>query len=176
MAAKDGTIYVSYSQTLAAFTPSGRLIWKLRWRDGPLALAERSDGMILVAGRNQLGAVNPAGRRLWHVTIGHSAGQFIPEYPSLIVDAAGTAYVGSGDGKVRVISAAGKIRARIFAGGPRLASVPAIMLVAGGKLIISGTDSVLSVYQRRSTGILRRAFLRMRSASSRPSWGTRFPL
>jgi outer membrane protein assembly factor BamB len=147
MVAKDGTIYVSYSQTLAAYAPSGRLVWKLRWHDGPLALAERSDGTILVAGRNQLGAVNPGGRRLWHVTIGHSAGQFIP--PSLIVDAAGTAYVGSGDGKVRVISGTGKIRARLFAGGPKLASVPAIMLLASGRLIISGTDGVLRVYQRR---------------------------
>jgi hypothetical protein len=64
----------------------------------------------------------------------------------LIVDAAGTAYVGSGDGIVRIISAGGKLVEQISAGGHHFDLPPHALMGPDGRLIVNGTDGVLRVY------------------------------
>lgn len=61
-------------------------------------------------------------------------------------EAAGKAYVGSGDGRVRVVSATGRVLARVYAGGYRHGFPPSLLLGPDGQLIVTGTDSTLRVY------------------------------
>jgi len=131
---------------LVAYSPSGRLLWSLRRREAPLAFAERGDGVVLMAGRTRLSAVSATGKQLWTTRIGKTAGPYYPyHHPSLVVDAAGRAYVGSGDGRVRVVTARGHVVASLRA-GPAHHGIPTVLLGPDGKLIISGTDGVLRAY------------------------------
>jgi outer membrane protein assembly factor BamB len=129
-----------------AFAPTGKLLWRYSKPDEALALAERSDGVLLVAGRRLLDAIRPHGKLLWQAPIGASRGVYIPERPSLIVDGDDSAYVGSGDGIVRVISADGQWLASMPGGGSHLHLTPGLILGADGRLIVSGTDGVMRVY------------------------------
>jgi outer membrane protein assembly factor BamB len=141
------TIYVGTGHTLAAYTSAGALRWKLRWGDGTLALAERADGSLLVAGRSRLGAVSFTGRRLWSVRIRKAIGRY--DSPSLVVDSAGTAYVGTSDGKLRIISQNGRLVSALSVGpGDSQAGASAATCILGpdGRLIVNGTDGVLRVY------------------------------
>ncbi|HEX6506905.1 MAG TPA: hypothetical protein VF221_04665 [Chloroflexota bacterium] len=143
---KDGTVYVGNGTHLVAVTPDGQTRWTANKADGVLALAERADGSILSAGTNTLDAFSPDGTLLWSVPIGQSSDQLASYWPSLIVDAAGTAYVGSGDGIVRVISSEGKLVGQLPAGGHRSDFPPQVLLGADGRLIVNGSDDVLQVY------------------------------
>lgn len=137
---RDGTIYVGIGRQLAAVNPEGHILWQIAKKDQAMALALRSDSVILAAGRKRLIAVRQDGKELWNVPIGPAG----LERPTLVVDAAGTAYVGTADGKVRIFSSDGRLL-RTLAVGPRSSWAPGI-LVAGGRLIVSGTDRVLRVY------------------------------
>jgi outer membrane protein assembly factor BamB len=143
---RHGTIYVGEGTALAAYTPSGRLRWRLRWRDNTLALAERADGDLLVAGRTRLATVRPDGRRLWSVRIRKSAGRNVDR--SLIVDAAGTSYVGTDDGKLRIISRNGRPVTTLSVGPNNQAAAiaPRSILGPDGRLLVNGIDGVLRVY------------------------------
>lgn len=143
---KGGVIYAG-GQTLASYASSGRLRWKLRWPDDVLGLAQRADGVMLVAGRTRLAAVSPAGKRLWSVRIGRAVGA--DENLPLVVDAAGTVYVGTLDGHVRIVSRSGKVISTLRVGPgstQAMPRVPIVMLGPGGRLIVTGTDGVLRVY------------------------------
>lgn len=142
---QDGTVYVGNGAHLVAVGADGQIGWSAEKSDGALALAERADGSILSAGTNTLDAFNREGTRLWSVPIGTST-ELPPYRPSLIVDAAGTAYVGSGDGIVRVISAEGKLIGQTLAGGHHFDFAPQILLGPDGRLFVNGTDGVLQVY------------------------------
>ncbi len=72
--------------------------------------------------------LSPNGRLLWSTAIGYSPAQFPAAWPSLATDAAGKAYVGSGDGRVRVVSATGQVLATVYAGGYRDGSTPSLLL------------------------------------------------
>jgi len=136
-------VYLGYGTKLVAYSPSGRLLWSLRWREAPLALAERADGVVLMAGRTRLSAVSATGKQLWTTRIGETADPYY--HPSLVVDASGRAYVGSGDGRVRVVTAGGHVVASLRA-GPAHHGTPTALLGPDGKLIVSGTDGVLRAY------------------------------
>ena len=90
--------------------------------------------------------LSPNGQLLWSTAIGYSPAQYPAAWPSLATDAAGKAYVGSGDGRVRVVSATGQLLARVYAGGYRHGSTPSLLLGPDGRLIVTGTDSALRVY------------------------------
>jgi outer membrane protein assembly factor BamB len=143
---KDGTVYVGNGTHLLAVTPDGHARWSVGKSDGVLALAERADGSLLAAGADALDAFDADGNHLWSVPIGRSSTQYRAYRPSLVVDSAGTAYVGSGDGIVRLISAGGKLLAEVKAGALRSDDPPHVLLGADGRLIVNGTDGVLRVY------------------------------
>jgi len=144
--AADGDIVTGYGRQIVAYTSSGQVRWMVRKSDGALALALRADGTLLVAGRDRLDALRTNGTRLWSTAIGYSPAQYPAAWPSLATDAAGKAYVGSGDGRVRVVSATGQLLARVYAGGYRHGSTPSLLLGPDGRLIVTGTDSALRVY------------------------------
>ncbi|HZS91748.1 MAG TPA: PQQ-binding-like beta-propeller repeat protein [Chloroflexota bacterium] len=148
-----GTVYVSDAGgwgpgdvgEVAAFTPAGRRLWQLATRGGPAALAERADGTILAADGNGLTALSPRGRRLWHVSLGRPPANAAS--PSLAVDAAGRAYVGSSDGRVRAVASGGTLRWTLDAGGPsRAGFTPSLALGPTSTLAVTGTDNVLRLY------------------------------
>jgi outer membrane protein assembly factor BamB/DNA-binding beta-propeller fold protein YncE len=143
---RGGVTYVGDGAEVDAFDPTGRLLWQHNKTDRALALAERSDGVLLVAGRGWLDALQPDGTLLWHVQIGKSRGIYASERPSLIVDGDGTAYVGSADGLVRAISVDGQWIMTFGAGGSQKHLTPGLILDAEGRLIVSGTDSMMRVY------------------------------
>jgi outer membrane protein assembly factor BamB len=143
---KDGTVYVGNGTHLLAVTSDGHARWSAGKSDGVLALAERADGSLLAAGAHALDAFGADGNHLWSVPIGPSSTQLPAYRPSLVVDSAGTAYVGSGDEIARVISAGGKLLAKIKAGALRSDDPPHVLLGADGRLIVNGTDGVLRVY------------------------------
>jgi outer membrane protein assembly factor BamB len=140
---QGGIVYLGYGTKLVAYSPSGRLLWSLRRREAPLALAERADGVVLMAGRTRLSAVSATGKQLWTTRIGKTADPYYR--PFLVVDASGKAYVGSGDGRVRVVTAGGHVVASLRA-GPAHRGIPTALLGPDGKLIVSGTDGVLRAY------------------------------
>jgi len=144
--AADGDIFTGYGRQIVAYTSSGQLRWRVRKTDGALALALRADGSLLVAGQDRLDALGTNGTRLWSTAIGHSPARYPADWPSLVTDAAGKAYVGSGDGRVRVVSAAGQVLARVYVGGYRDGFPPSVLLGPNGRLIVTGTDSTLRVY------------------------------
>lgn len=137
---EDGTIYVGIGKQLAAIDPAGRLLWQVGKADQAMALALRSDGVILAAGRKWLDAVSQDGKKLWSDPIGRPG----LERPQLVTDAAGTAYVGTADGKVRIFSSGGALLQTRSVGHESRWS-PGIV-VADGKLIVNGTDGTLRVY------------------------------
>ncbi len=142
----NGTVYVGDGKRVDAFNPAGRLLWHRAKVDAAFTLAERSDGVLLVAGRTTLDAFQPSGTHLWQTPIGVSRGQDATERPSLIVDGDGTAYAASGDGLVRVVSVDGELVGACDGGGRRSHVTPNLLLDAGGRLIVSGTDGNLRVY------------------------------
>jgi outer membrane protein assembly factor BamB len=141
---QDGKVYVSANKILYAYTSSGTVLWTKKIVDQALAIAQRADGVLLVASRTRLRAVGVRGKQLWGVLVGKTPGQYAK--PSVIVDATGTSYVGSGDGIVRIISLQGRILARLQVGGVKPNAVPTALLGADGKLFVNGTDGVLRVY------------------------------
>jgi outer membrane protein assembly factor BamB len=143
---QNGTVYVGDGNRVDAFTPAGTLLWHRTKVDAEFTLAERSDGVLLVAGRNTLDAFQPNGTHLWQTPIGVSRGQYAAERPSLIVDGDGTAYAASGDGLVRVVSVDGELVGACDGGGQHHHVTPGLLLDAGGRLIVSGTDGNLRVY------------------------------
>ncbi len=148
----DGTVYVVDSPDdgspgwLLAYRPSGDLRWRLRIRDGAATLAERADGTILVAGRFGADTFAAAGKRLWHLRFARPAYRS----PSLIVDAAGTAYVGAGDGTVLIVSRQGRVLDRLKVGRNSRYQVPTCVIGPGGRLVVVGADGTLRVYSNRS--------------------------
>lgn len=153
---RDGTVYASDGAgtgptdlgEVTAFTPAGRLVWHLQTA-GVSTLAERGDGVVLVGDRAGLSAFSPRGRRLWRRSLGQPpATANVTAAPSLAVDVAGRAYVGSGDGMVRAIAPDGSLLWTLRAGRrSSLGTVPALALGPGGRLAIMGTDGALRVYR-----------------------------
>jgi len=144
--APDGSIFTGYGRRIVAYTSSGQLRWRVTKRDGALALALRADGILLVAGHDRIDAIRTNGTRLWSTAIGYSPAQYPADWPSLATDAAGKAYIGSGDGRVRVVSATGQVLTRVYAGGYRGGFTPSLLLGPDGRLMVTGTDSTLRVY------------------------------
>ena len=144
--AANGDIVTGYGRQIAAYTSSGQVRWRVSKADGALSLALRADGSLLVAGQDRLDAIRADGTRLWSTAVGHSPAQYPADWPSLATDAAGKADVGSGDGRVRVVSATGRVLARVYAGGYRHGFPPSLLLGPDGRLIVTGTDSTLRVY------------------------------
>lgn len=138
----DGTLYATDGGDLLAYDPAGHFLWRFRKPDKALALAERADGVLLIAGQRVLDAVSPQGTRLWHRKIGTGKSLF----SSLIVDAAGKAYVGTGDGRLSVFSADGGLLSRVTVGPSSPISSPVSLLGPDGTLIVNGTDGRMRVY------------------------------
>jgi len=137
--------HVRYSSPYLAFVSKDLL----REDNGKIRVFQRlsPDGSLLVAGRTRLEAVSPVGKRLWSVRVGRTIGSY--SRPSLAVDAAGTSYVGASDGKLRIISANGRLVSTLSVGPAstqEVASVVTSVLGPGGRLIVNGTDGVLRVY------------------------------
>jgi outer membrane protein assembly factor BamB len=149
-----GTVYASdgtgFGQTdvgeVNAYSASGRLLWRLR-TTGVAAMAERDDGTLLIADGSGVSAIGPRGTHLWHRALGHAPmGVYAP--PSLVVDAGGRAYVGTGDGLVRALAPNGTPLWTLRAGGPtRLGTIPSLALGPAGALVVVGTDGVLRLYR-----------------------------
>lgn len=148
-----GTIYASDSAGIGAgnagevvaYTPAGRRLWRLRTTDGAATLAERADGSVLVATTTHLSAFTAGGTQIWRRALGHPTGlaAALPTLPSLAVDAAGHAYVGSSDGVVRAIGPAGVSLWTL--GVPNAHGSPSIALGPDGHLVI--VSDALRVYQ-----------------------------
>lgn len=152
---RAGAVYVSDgaglgrsdSGDVAAYTPRGRLLWHRQIRGGTAALAERSDGIILVATGAGLTALSPHGTRLWERALG-APPTTVKMPPSLAVDAAGRAYVGSGDGLIRAIAPTGTLLWTLRAGSPaQRGDVPSLALGPAGVLAVTATDGVLRLYR-----------------------------
>ncbi len=144
-----GAVYTAEGTNgVDAYAPDGRLLWRRATGDEVLSLAERADGTVLALGRTGLGAVSPAGRRLWRRPAGRLSRTPYPQPPTIAVDAAGRAYVGSDDGMVRAIAPDGALLWTLPAGGPTsLGATPSISLGPRGTLVVVGTDGRLRVYQ-----------------------------
>ena len=68
--------------------------------------------------------------------------------PSLVVDADGRAFVGTGDGMVRALAPNGTLLWTLRAGGPtRLGAIPSLALGPADTLVVVGTDGVLRLYR-----------------------------
>jgi outer membrane protein assembly factor BamB len=142
----DGTLYLGRGASLMALSPSGQYLWTADKSDEVLALAERADGVILAAGRSQLDAFDKSGHHLWSVPIGSSIDAYRNQWPSLVVDVAGTAFVGSGDGLVRVVWSGGRLQTSLDGGGRHHASAPPVRIAPNGRLIVDSTDGTLHVF------------------------------
>jgi hypothetical protein len=141
--APDGTVYVAVRQTLTAYRESGRRKWRDHIAPGPVSLALRADGILLVASRRNLQAVSPAGKERWRLQLTEAKGG--EHAVTVIVDEPGRAYVGTSDGKVRVVSTRGKVLATLHVGPPAAWSPP-LALGPDGQLAVTGTDGTLRVY------------------------------
>jgi hypothetical protein len=148
----NGTLYLSlgddfnttltHTGTVTAYLPSGRVKWTVTTHYGQASLAIRRDGTILAAGQLGLTAISSAGKTLWTDRLGSTL--YTP--PSIAVDARGTAYVGSGDGRVRIVSSGGRFLGTLAA-GPRMPyGKPEIAITANGRLLVVGTDGILRAY------------------------------
>jgi outer membrane protein assembly factor BamB len=144
MMGSDGTIFATDGKDLLALGPSGELLWRDHKPDGALALAERSDGILLVAGEKTLDALDPKGKLLWKASLNPSGQP--AAVPRVISDAAGTAYVGTTDGRVHVINADGKQVAVVDGGGYHDGWSPALLLAPDGSLVVDSTDGILRIY------------------------------
>jgi hypothetical protein len=78
------------------------------------------------------------------VPLGESA---LDAVPSLALDAQGNALVGSGDGRIRIFSAAGALLTTLDAGPTSTIDAPQLAVGADGRVIAVGTDGVLRVYR-----------------------------
>ncbi len=144
-----GTVYTADGTNgVGAYAADGRLLWRRATGDQVISLAERADGTVLALGRAGLSAVSAAGRRLWRRPAGRLSRTPYPLPPTIAVDAAGRAYVGSDDGMVRAIARDGALLWTLPAGGPTsLGETPSIALGPRGTLVVAGTDGRLRVYQ-----------------------------
>jgi len=144
-----GTIYsADGANGVGAYAPSGRLLWHCTTGNEVMSLAQRADGTVLALGRTGLSAVSSAGHRLWRRPVGARVGTPSAQPPTIAVDAAGRAYLGSDDGTVRVIAPDGSLLWTLPAGGPTsLGHTPSIGLGPAGTLVVARTDGRLSVYQ-----------------------------
>lgn len=140
-----GRLYLGADASLLSFSSSGRQLWQVKKPDQVLALAEGADGAILALGQETLDAFSQSGTHLWSVALDYHSSGFPSNRPSLIADGAGTAYAGTGDGAIHVISAAGKVLARITV-GTRYHLPPALFLAPDGHLIVDGSDGTMRVY------------------------------
>jgi outer membrane protein assembly factor BamB len=138
--ASDGTGFgQADAGEIIAYSASGRLLWRLRTA-GVAALAERADG-------TGVSAISLRGRSLWRHALGHAPAT-VNALPSLVVDARGRVYVGTGDGLVRTLAPNGTLLWTLRAGGPtRIGASPALALGPDGALLIVGTDAVLRLYR-----------------------------
>ncbi len=144
-----GTIYsADGANGVGAYAPSGRLLWHCTTGNEVMSLAQRADGTVLALGRTGLSAVSSAGHRLWRRPVGARVGTPSAQPPTIAVDAAGRAYLGSDDGTVRVIAPDGSLLWTLPAGGPTSqGNTPSIGLGPAGTLVVARTDGRLSVYQ-----------------------------
>jgi len=144
-----GTIYTADGTNgVGASAPSGRLLWHRATGDDVMRLAERADGTVLALGRTGLSAVSPAGRHLWRRPSGPLVRAPYVHPPTIAIDAAGRAYLGSNDGMVRAIAPNGSLLWTLPGGGPTtLGDTPSISLGPAGTLVVARTDGRLSVYQ-----------------------------
>jgi outer membrane protein assembly factor BamB len=144
-----GTIYTADGTNgVGAYSLTGRLLWRCTTGDEVVSLAERADGTVMALGQTGLSAVSTAGHRRWRRPLGHAVRMPSAQLPSIAVDAAGRAYVGSSDGTVRAIAPNGSLLWTLHAGGPTSqGDTPSIALGPGGTLVITGTDGRLRVYQ-----------------------------
>jgi outer membrane protein assembly factor BamB len=154
MVGRHGTVYVSDgagwgphdAAEVSAYTPDGHRLWRRETNAGVATLAERQDGTILVADAHGLAAISASGAPLWRTPLGRSSSN--AGAPSLAVDSAGTAYVGSADGEVRAVSPSGAVLWTVRAGGPsRPWEVSSVTLGPNGILTVVGTDGVLRVFR-----------------------------
>jgi hypothetical protein len=129
---------------IAAYTAGGSLLWRHRPVMGSAVLGQRADGTIVAAGQLALTAYTPNGTRLWSVPLGESA---LDAVPSLALDAQGNALVGSGDGRIRIFSAAGALLTTLDADPTSTIDAPQLAVGADGRVIAVGTDGVLRVYR-----------------------------
>jgi outer membrane protein assembly factor BamB len=152
---RDGTIYASDGSGLGpgdsgeilAYTPAGRLLWRLGTRGGIAALAQRADGVVVAATATDLSALSPRGARLWRYALGHASAP-VNTPPSLAVDAVGRAYVGSGDGAVQAFSPAGVLLWSLHTtDAAHRSGIPLLALGPAGRLAVTGADGVLRLYQ-----------------------------
>ena len=145
--ASDGTGFgQADAGEIIAYSASGRLLWRLRTA-GVAALAERADGTVVAADGNGVSAISPRGRRLWRHALGHAPAT-VNVLPTLVVDARGRVYVGTGDGMVRALAPNGILLWTLRAGGPtRLGASPSLALGPDGALLVVGTDGVLRLYR-----------------------------
>jgi DNA-binding beta-propeller fold protein YncE len=144
--ADSNAIYASQGNTIIAYSPSGTFLWRFTKPDQPLALAERADSVLLIAGFKTLDAVDQQGKLLWTATI--AIAKNAEDSPSLIVDAAGTAYIGRQDGAVQIVNRQGRTVTTLPAGGYHYGFTPSLLLVPPGRLVVNGTDSVLRIFGR----------------------------
>jgi outer membrane protein assembly factor BamB len=146
--ASDGTgVGTGDAGEIVAYSPTAALLWRLPTSAGTASLAERGDGVLLVADRSGLSALGPGGARLWNRALGQPSATGVAA-PSLVIDAAGHAFVGTSDGYVRAIGPAGALLWTLGAGGPAPdGEVPALALGPAGALAVTGTDRVLRVYR-----------------------------
>jgi len=138
-----GTGSAPYTQ-LSSYTAHGRLDWRHRPALGTAVLAQRADGVILAAGQGELAAYAASGAPIWRLRVRVST---LDAVPSIAVDATNTAFVGSGDGHVSVVSANGILEETLVGGPTSTTSAPQVAIGAEGRLIVVGTDSILRVYQ-----------------------------
>ncbi len=117
---------------LLALSDSGKVLWRVRRDDAPLALSIRGDGTVVAAGKSRVEAYDASGKRLWQYAL-PDAGSFFA--PSVATDAAGTTYIAWGT-DVAALGPDGELLdlTRVPA-----AINPATLIVApGGRLVVSG--------------------------------------
>lgn len=145
----SGDVYRCSLTRIVAYSRWGRLAWRVRIRDQVLAVAERADGSLLSVGRHFMTVVSSRGHVVSRVRVGRSTGHGIN--PAVITDAAGTAYVTSGDATLRVISSRGEIVSSFVAGPANGYYSPEMAMGPDGRLLVVGTDGVLRVYGESGT-------------------------
>jgi outer membrane protein assembly factor BamB len=150
MVGQHGVLFVGDGNTLSAIDARGHSLWHFAKPDGVLSIAERPDGSIAVAGNQWLTVVSEQGRKLFDadIRVRHPIGtNDAIDKPSLVIDGAGTAYVGTADGEVLVVSSEGQLLDRLAVGGYHFGMTPRIMLGPGHALVVNGNDGVLRVYE-----------------------------
>lgn len=150
MVGPQGRLLLGDGTTLRAYEQTGAATWAVHKADGIGSIAERPDGSIVAAGTRLLTAISADGRTLWtaDIHVHHQRPEGDATYrPSLAVDAAGKAYVGTGDGRVVEVSPAGRVVTRVPAGGYHYGFAPRVMLGPRHSLIVGGVDGVVRVYR-----------------------------